>query len=222
MKRVLPFLAAMTVAFTAFPALGADETAPAITGEVSAQDFIAQAPAGGLAQIQAQKSAERAALRLTDSQIEQLRSLKDKYFADNTTKRAQLKILKNQLRGEMSKENVDRSSLLGLQAKINALQADISNNRINMMADASQVFTPEQRKAMHSRRLHHGGGFGRGGKRHHGKSACGGGRHGGKGGKHGFGGPRGERFRGGPGGPGGPGAGPASIDLPTQTPPVEG
>lgn len=197
MKRVLTLVAAAAVVIGALPAFAQEVP----TAEV----IVAQAPPASTLQLGAPQNAERAALRLTDAQLEQLRALKDKYFADNTMKRAQLKVLKGQLRSEMTKETIDRNAVLGVQAKINALQADISNARIAQMLDASAVFTPEQRKAMHSRMLRRGMGFGgqHGGKRFHG-------------GKRGHcGGRRGDAMT----APAGPA--PAST-IPTPTPAVEG
>lgn len=212
MKRILPLLAAATFIIGAMPAFAANE--------LNAEDIIAQAPSGAIAQIGAPDSA-RAKFTLTDSQIESLRALKNKNFADNTMKYAALKVLKNDLRTEMSKETIDRGAVLAIQAKINAAQADLSNARISQMLDASQIFTPEQRKAMHSRMLRHGmhGGRGHGGKSH---GQCGGGH--GSGG-HSFKG----RGHGGPGRPGGPGPGAegpsgargASFDADTSSPAIE-
>jgi len=209
MKRILPLLAAATFVIGAFPAFAVNE--------LSAETTIAQAPSGAIAQIGAPDAA-RAKFNFTDSQLESLKALKDKYYSDNTLKHAALKILKHDLRSELTKETIDRGAVLAIQAKINAAQADLSNARISQMLDASQIFTPEQRKAMHSRSLRHGmhGGRGRGGKSH---GQCGGGH---RGGGHKFQG-RGQR------GPGGPGPGAeapsgtrgASLDVTTSSPLVE-
>ncbi len=207
MKRILPLLAAATFIIGAIPAFAATE--------LNAEDIIAQAPSGAVAQIGAPDSA-RAKFTLTDSQIESLQALKDKNFADNTLKYAGLKILKNDLRTELSKETIDRGAVLAIQAKINAASADLSNARISQMLDASQIFTPEQRKAMHSRMLRHGmhGGGGYGGKSH---GQCSGGGRGCGGGGHKFEGR----------GPGGPGTGApggsrgASLDGTTASPLTE-
>jgi Spy/CpxP family protein refolding chaperone len=208
MKLTLSLLAAATVVFGAMPVFA--QEAP------TAEEIIAQAPSGALAQIGGPQAAERAKLRLSDSQLEQLRALKDKFFADNTMKRAQLKILKHDLKNEMIKESIDKGAVLAVQAKINALQADINNARVSQMVDASAIFTPEQRKAMHSRMLRGGGHHRRGGK----GGECGGRR---GGGHHKFGG---HKF-GGPGGPAAPGAprsasegtGTASFEAPAMPAP---
>lgn len=186
MKRFLPIFAAATM-LTSAPAFAADEAVAGDEAPSLESTIVAQVPATAAAV----ETGERAKFNLTDSQIEQLRALKDKYFADNTMKKAQLSILKHQLRAELTKENVDRTAVLSIQSKINAAQADLNNARIAQVLDAQSVFTPEQRKMMHSRML-------RGGFRHHGGRHGGCGKHGGFG-KHGF------RGHGGPGGPG-PGA----------------
>jgi Spy/CpxP family protein refolding chaperone len=192
MKRFLPLLAVATM-FVSAPVFAADEQTVAAddSSMQSGQITIAEAPSAAAA------TGERVRFQLTDSQLEQLRGLKDKYFADNTTKKAQLAILKNQLRSQMTKENVDRAAVLSIQSQINAAQADLNNARISQMLDAQTVFTPEQRKLMHERML-------RGGFRHHGGRG-----HGGRGGSCGGGGMHGFHGHGGPGGHGhgfGPGA----------------
>jgi Spy/CpxP family protein refolding chaperone len=183
MKRFLPLLA-VSAMFVAAPAF-ADEAVSADSQMQSGEaTIIAQAPGGALA------TGERVRFQLSDSQLEALRALKDKYFADNTMKKAQLSILKNQLRSAMSKENVDRGAVLAIQSQINAAQADLSTARISQMLDAQSIFTPEQRKLMHERML-------RGGFRHHGGRG-----HGGHGGHGGWGGGRGHGGFGGGHGPG--------------------
>jgi Spy/CpxP family protein refolding chaperone len=209
MKLTLSLLAAATVVFGAMPVFA--QEAP------TAEEIIAQAPSGALVQVGGPAAAERAKLRLSDSQLEQLRALKDKFFADNTMKRAQLKILKHDLKNEMIKESIDKGAVLAVQAKINALQADINNARVSQMVDASAIFTPEQRKAMHSRMLRGGFHHKRGGR----GGDCGGGRRGG--GHHKFGG---HKF-GGPAGPAAPsaprsaseGSGTASFEAPVMPAP---
>src|SRR4051812_5310515 len=118
MKRFLPLLAVATM-FVSAPVFAADEAVAADDSSMqSGQITIAEGPSASVA------TGERARFQLTDSQLEQLRALKDKYFADNTTKKAQLSILKQQLRSQMTKENVDRSAVLSIQSQINAAQAD--------------------------------------------------------------------------------------------------
>lgn len=151
---------------------------------------------------------------LSTEQLEKLHALKNQYSTANSAKKAELKTLKGQLRDVLTAVSVDKSQALSLQGKINAIKADLANSRVSFMADASTVFTTEQRQQMHRRALMRG----MGGHRHHGGGGgCGGGFRGGKG-HHGggHGGFHGKRGFGGPGGPGGP-AGSASIDGPDST-----
>jgi Spy/CpxP family protein refolding chaperone len=212
MKRFLPLLA-MSAMFIAAPAFAQD----AVTAD--SNELVAQAPSSVIV-----AAPERERINLSDAQLEQLRSIREATFQATVTKKADLAVLKSKLRAAITSENVDRNAVMALQSQINAVQADISNTRLASMLDARNVFTPEQRKLMHSRMLHHGfGGFG---GRHHGfgggKGGCGGG--------HGHGGPGGHHFGGhhGFGGPGGPGPGAHAMDdapapdMTAELPPAEG
>lgn len=159
MKNFLPLLAAASL-FVSVPAFAAD-----VVATPSAEDIVvAQAtpPAGASLDVQRRPAHPR--FTLSDAQLEQLHAIKNKYFEANATKKAQLSVLKNQLKSELIKENVDRSAVMNIQNQINALKNDLSNARLAQMLDAQSVFTPEQRKQMHSRMLR--GGFGFHGKRH--------------------------------------------------------
>lgn len=177
MNRLLPVIASAVTLLSIAPAFSADGP--------SAEEIVAQANTTQVKVDGGPGAHER--LNLSDAQLEQLRALKDKFFAANAPKKAQLQVLRNQLRSEMTKENIDKSAVLSVQSQINELQADLANSRIAQMIDAQQVFTPEQRKLMHSRMLHHGfrGGFGRHHRGGHGGSGCGPGGCGGHGGKFG-------------------------------------
>jgi Spy/CpxP family protein refolding chaperone len=198
MKRFLPLLA-MSAMFIAAPAFAQDAA--------SEQQFVAQAPSSSV--VVGAPTRER--INLSDAQLEQLRAIREASFQATVTKKADLAVLKSKLRAAMTAENVDRNAVMALQSQVNAITADISNTKIASMLDARNVFTPEQRRLMHSRMLHHGmGGFGghHGGWGHGKGGSCGGGHgHGGHGGPggHGFGGHRGFGGPGGPGGHGGPG-----------------
>lgn len=157
---------------------------------------------------------------LSTEQLEKLHALKNQYSAANSAKKAELKALKEQLRDVLTAVAVDKSQALSLQGKINAIKADLANSRVSFMADASTIFTTEQREQMHRRALMRG----MGGHRHHGGGGCGGDRrgfHGGKG-RHdgglrrGFSGERGFGSPDGPGALGGPTA-EAGIDAPDNT-----
>jgi len=112
--------------------------------------------------------------KLSDDQLEKLHALKAQFLASNAEKGAEVKVLKSQLFDELSKPTVDKSAVLSIQSKINNLKDELSTSRVSMMADASTIFTPEQRLAMRHRYLArsmrggHGRAFG-GGKGFHGK-----------------------------------------------------
>jgi Spy/CpxP family protein refolding chaperone len=104
-------------------------------------------------------------MNLSDDQLEKLRALKDQYSVATSTKKAELKSLRSQEFEALSKPTVERDSLMAIQSKINSLQSELGNARVSMMADASGIFTPEQRQEMRHRFLTHGG-FHGGGHRH--------------------------------------------------------
>jgi Spy/CpxP family protein refolding chaperone len=104
---------------------------------------------------------------LSEDQLLKLRALKDQFSVDTAQKKAQLKVLKHQLFDKMSAASVNKSEVLALNTQINALKADLSNQRVSFMLAAGDVFTPEQRAAFRSRMLRRG--MGHGGRGFHGK-----------------------------------------------------
>ncbi len=116
-----------------------------------------------------------ARFQMTDDQKSKLSTLKNQYILDTATKKAELKVAKNQLREELGKTSIDKSAAQTLQSKISSLKGDLASSRLNMMIAAADVFTPEQREAFKKMRdFRHGhGGHGKsfGGKM--GPRACG-------------------------------------------------
>lgn len=112
-------------------------------------------------------------LNLSDEQLEKLHNIRVKSKTANASKRAELSVLRTQLREALSAENVDKQAAFSIQSKINALSADLSNARLASMIEKSEVFTAEQRKEIRHRMLQKEGSFGghgghgRGGFRHH-------------------------------------------------------
>ena len=180
------FLALAAVLGLSLAPVIAQEAPFTLTAEPSAN--IAQVPSTTASVPQKQVS-------LTTEQLEKLHALKNQYKTANSAKKAELKLLKGQLRDALTAVTVDKGAALSLQSKINSLQADLANSRVSLMADSSTIFTPEQREQIHRRALM-GGGKGFRGQR---GGGCGKGHHGGRG-HHGGKGFHGKR---GPGGPGG-------------------
>ncbi len=84
-------------------------------------------------------------LNLTDDQLERLNSLKMASREASGPKVVELKSLHSQLKDKLTKGDVSKSELLSLQSKINSLKADLANNRVSFLADASSVLTAEQK-----------------------------------------------------------------------------
>lgn len=113
-----------------------------------------------------------AKFKLSDEQKSKLSSLKNQFILDTATKKAELKVAKNQLREEMGKTSIDKSAAMGLQSKISSLSGELASARLNMMIAAADVLTPEQREAFKKmRHFRHGKENGFGSKM--GSRACG-------------------------------------------------
>lgn len=139
-------LALATMALCALPAF-AKEGAPTEAGSVTTT----------------QVRTHHARFKLTDDQKSKLSSLKNQYILDTATKKAELKVARNQLKEVMTKDSIDKGAAQGLQSKISGLKGELASARLNMMLAASDIFTPEQRAAFKKmRHFKHGhkGGFG--------------------------------------------------------------
>lgn len=182
MKRYLTptalFAAAAAFLTLAPVSMAADVVASGAASASNSQEaiFVAEAPSTSLqlAKGDCKGGGCGPKFNLTDSQMQQLRALRDKYSVDNATKKAQLQVLQHDLMSQLGATTIDKSAALATQSKINNLRNDLSNAKLAMKLDASGIFTPEQREQMHKRMSrggfggkHHGRG-GRGGHGHHG------------------------------------------------------
>jgi len=128
-----------------------------------------------------------AQLALSDEQLEKIAKVKASLADATGPKKLQLKTLHRQLKDALTKENVDKSSVLNLQSQINSLRDELSNAKLNARLDTLAVLTPEQKAKLRHAALQRqalGSMGGRmGGKHHRGH----GGQPGFKGGHHGRG-----------------------------------
>jgi len=127
--KILTPLALSGLIFCALPAL-ADDGTPA---------------SGGLPQTGVKVCAPCAKFSLTTDQKEKLSALRDQFKLSTAQKKAELEVAVHQQRELMSKAVIDKSAVLSLQSKINALRDELANARIEMALNSSSVFTPEQR-----------------------------------------------------------------------------
>jgi len=140
--KILTTLALSGLLFTALPAL-ADNNAP-IQGSHPQTDVKVCSPG--------------AKFGMTADQKDKLGALRDQFKLATAQKKAELEVAMHQQRELMSKPTVDRSAVLALQSRINALHDELSNARIDMALTASSIFTPEQREMFERHMGGHGGG----------------------------------------------------------------
>lgn len=112
---------------------------------------------GGRAQTDVKVCEGGSKFGMTPEQKTRLSALRDQFKLATAQKKAELEVSMSQQRSLMSQATVDRSAVLALQSKINALHDELSNARIDMALNASSVFTPEQRE-MFGKHMGHGGG----------------------------------------------------------------
>jgi len=105
---------------------------------------------------------------LSDEQLQKIATLKDQERVATASQKAQLKALYDQLKIEITKPELDKQSVFGLQGKINDLRAQLSNEKLEERINFMAVLTPEQKEQLRHRMLASeafGGGFHK--TRHH-------------------------------------------------------
>lgn len=109
---------------------------------------------------------------LTDDQLEKIAAMKDNFLTKTSAKKAELRTLGRQLRGLLTKKDVNRQEAFALQDKISTLRADLAKEKLAFRLDMMSVLTDEQRDSLRHRMLMKQA-FG--GHHHHGRHfACGG------------------------------------------------
>jgi len=99
-------------------------------------------------------------LGLSDAQRASIRKLWTEGQQDRLTARKELMRVRNELRGEMLKDNPDTRRVEGLSQQIGDLQTRMRTSRLTMRIQIRKVLTPEQRDQLMLMRMHRG--FGRG------------------------------------------------------------
>lgn len=135
-------------------------------------------------------------IKFTDAQLESIHAIKAKYLDADESNISQLHNLHRKSFDLMSGLNVNKEELMSVQSKINAIEAELSNQRLRMALELRDVLTAEQKAAIHKNMLER------------------------EAGPRGFGGPGGFDGFGGPSGPGGAGGvfpshGPGSGMMPS-------
>lgn len=120
-----------------------------------------------------------AQLALSDDQLEKIAKVKSSLADATGPKKLQLKTLHRQLKDALTKESVDKSSVMHLQSQINSLRDELSNAKLSARLETLAVLTPEQKTKMRHAALQRQafGGMGRRGgmgKHHRGHGGPGG------------------------------------------------
>jgi Spy/CpxP family protein refolding chaperone len=90
---------------------------------------------------------------LTDEQLEKIAALKDNFLSKTAGKKVELKGLGRQLRGLLTKKEVNRQEAFVLQEKISTLRADLAKEKLAFRLDMMSVLTDEQREKIRHRML---------------------------------------------------------------------
>jgi Spy/CpxP family protein refolding chaperone len=138
-------------------------------------------------------------LAITDDQVERMASINEAYHENVGPKMLALHAAMHHMMNHLGASSIDTAKVKDLQAQIVSLKGDIAKLQTDKLLAMANVFTPEQRHALHIAMLRHHVGMMMGGGGHHGHGHMM--HHGGPGG-HEHGGPGGHEH-GGPGGPGG-------------------
>lgn len=87
---------------------------------------------------------------LTDDQFEKLHTLRNDMLDKMGAKAADLASLERQLKDNLTSASIDGKKVADLKNKISGLKSDLSDIRLDHQIAVAQVFTSEQRKALHS------------------------------------------------------------------------
>jgi Spy/CpxP family protein refolding chaperone len=85
-------------------------------------------------------------LAVTNDQFEKIFAIKNQAAEQITPKVVDLIAAKREMRDAMTEPNVDKSRVLGLQAKINGDKDAIANVKVASKLDELGVLTPDQRQ----------------------------------------------------------------------------
>jgi Spy/CpxP family protein refolding chaperone len=87
-------------------------------------------------------------LKFTDDQLERMHTIRSKFEDSRGARAVEIHKLHRQIFDSLNTSSPDKAAIMALQGKINALEADQANERVQMMMDTHQILTPEQRQVM--------------------------------------------------------------------------
>jgi hypothetical protein len=86
--------------------------------------------------------------RLSEAELLRLAELKGKFEDSTAPKRSELQSLHRQMTLAMAKPAVDRAQVMQLQSKINVINSDLANARLNFMLDLNEGMPTEAKEKM--------------------------------------------------------------------------
>ncbi len=87
-------------------------------------------------------------LELSDEQKEAIEKLHEENRADNLALRKDMMRLRNELQGEMMKDDPSEKTALGISAQMNDIRGELQANRLKTRLAVRKQLTPEQRDMM--------------------------------------------------------------------------
>ena len=107
-------------------------------------------------------------LDLSDDQLTAIKAIHENSRKDGLEKQKELKRLRNELQGEMLKDNPSEKAVLGINSKMGALKTEMKALKLKTRLAVREELNAEQRDKM----LVKGGHGGRGGRGGHDKNSC--------------------------------------------------
>lgn len=93
-------------------------------------------------------------LDLNQSQVDQLKTLRDAYRAENTINEAKLKLAKKELRELLLEDSINADKAEAKIKEINALEVPIRISSVKQLAKIKTIITKEQLKKLHKHSGH--------------------------------------------------------------------
>lgn len=100
------------------------------------------------------------ALKLSDEQLEQMHTIREKHAEIFIPKMAELMRLKHKQMELITALTYDKQAVKDLQTKINALQSELADDRLSIMLESDAVLNADQKKELRHMKLMHEPPFG--------------------------------------------------------------
>jgi len=85
-------------------------------------------------------------LKLSEEQQKQFKDLHFKNEKNEIEVRAQIKLLRLEMKQALSEDNIDKSDVLSISEKISKLQGELKTNKLKMMLEINDMLSADQRK----------------------------------------------------------------------------